>query len=213
LTSPQSGHIGFIQTVHVYVCTRHDFIAIGPSPRQALGLALDTAVQQSDIVILLKICSNENQPLTRCLNQSMFLSQRQVQIAEMIRQQDFIRVEVLAQYFNVTTQTIRRDLIRLCERGIARRLHGGVQRMNTSGNVAYAWRQTLNSEANQTLARHVPNGVSVAFSNGTTPEIVSKALLGHQQLRIFTNNLNIAMLAMLERSGAQLIVCKGDLSP
>jgi DeoR family glycerol-3-phosphate regulon repressor len=129
----------------------------------------------------------------------MLLSERQVQIAEMIRQQDFIRVEVLARHFNVTTQTIRRDLNMLCERGIARRLHGGVQRMNISGNVAYAWRQVLNSEAKQNLARevarHVPNGVSLAFSIGTTPEIVSKALLGHQHLRIFTNNLNIAMLA------------------
>jgi len=128
----------------------------------------------------------------------MFLSERQARIAEMIRQQDFIRVEVLARHFNVTTQTIRRDLNMLCERGIARRLHGGVQRMNISGNVAYAWRQTLNSEAKQNLARevarHVPNGVSLAFSIGTTPEIVSKALLGHLHLRIFTNNLNIAML-------------------
>ena len=129
----------------------------------------------------------------------MLLSERQAQIAEMVRQQDFIRVEDLARHFQVTTQTVRRDLNLLCERGIARRLHGGVQRMNVSGNVAYAWRQTLNSEAKHTIARevarHVPNGVSLSFSIGTTPEIVSKALLNHQYLRIFTNNLNIAMLA------------------
>ncbi len=80
----------------------------------------------------------------------MLLFERQAQVAEMVRQQDFIRVEVLAHHFNVTTQI------------------------------------------------------------GTTPEIVSKALLGHQHLRIFTHNLNIAML---EQSGAQLIVCKGELSP
>lgn len=129
----------------------------------------------------------------------MPLSERQAQIAEMVRQEDFLRVEDLAGHFNVTTQTIRRDLNLLCERGIARRLHGGVQRLNIPGNVAYAWRQTLNNEAKQTIARevarHVPNGVSLAFSIGTTPEIVSKALLKHQFLRIFTNNLNIAMLA------------------
>jgi DeoR family glycerol-3-phosphate regulon repressor len=117
----------------------------------------------------------------------------------MVRQEDFIRVEDLAQRFGVTTQTIRRDLNLLCERGIARRLHGGVQRMNLSGNVAYAWRQILNSDAKQAIAmevaRHVANGVSMAFSIGTTPEIVSKALLNHRDLRIFTNNLNIAMLA------------------
>lgn len=129
----------------------------------------------------------------------MPLSERQAQIAEIVRQQDVVRVEDLARRFQVTTQTIRRDLSLLCERGLARRVHGGVQRMNTLGNVAYAWRQILNLEAKQAIARevarHVSNGVSLAFSVGTTPEIVSKALLNHQQLRIFTNNLNIAMLA------------------
>ena len=129
----------------------------------------------------------------------MPLSERQAHIAEMIRQTDFIRVDDLSHHFQVTTQTIRRDLNLLCERGIARRVHGGVQRMPTPGNVAYDCRQILNLEAKQTIARevarHVPNGVSVAFSIGTTPEIVSKALLAHRHLRVFTNNLNIAMLA------------------
>ena len=129
----------------------------------------------------------------------MQLSERQAHIAEMVRQSDFVRVEELARHFRVTTQTIRRDLNRLCERGLARRVHGGVQRMSTPGNVAYAWRQVLNHDAKQMIAeevaRHVPNGVSLAFSIGTTPEIVSSALLKHQHLRIFTNNLNIAVQA------------------
>lgn len=128
----------------------------------------------------------------------MPLSERQAHIAEMIRQTDFIRVEDLSRHFKVTTQTIRRDLNSLCEQGIARRVHGGIQRMNTPGNVAYAWRKILNHEAKQTIAHevagHVPNGVSIAFSIGTTPEIVSRALLAHRHLRIFTNNLNIALL-------------------
>jgi len=129
----------------------------------------------------------------------MQLSERQAHIAEMLRQSDLIRVEDLARHFRVTTQTIRRDLNLLCERGLARRVHGGVQRMNTPGNVAYAWRQVLSQEAKhmiaQAVARHVPDGVSLSFSIGTTPEIVSSALLKHQHLKIFTNNLNIAFQA------------------
>jgi DeoR family glycerol-3-phosphate regulon repressor len=120
-------------------------------------------------------------------------------MAQLIHQQDFIRVEELARHFKVTPQSIRRDLNLLCERGIARRSHGGVRRLELPGNMAYAWRQILSSDAKQAIARevgrHVPNGVSVAFSIGTTPEIVSKALLNHEYLKIFTNNLNIAMLA------------------
>ena len=129
----------------------------------------------------------------------MHLSERQAHIAEMVRQADFVRVEDLARHFQVTTQTIRRDLNLLCERGLARRVHGGVQRINSPGNVAYAWRQVLNNEAKQMIAREVasqvPDGVSLAFSIGTTPEIVSSALLKHRHLKIFTNNLNIAFLA------------------
>jgi DeoR family glycerol-3-phosphate regulon repressor len=129
----------------------------------------------------------------------MPLSERQAHIAEMIRQTDFIRVEDLARHCQVSTQTIRRDLNMLCELGIARRVHGGVQLLNTPGNVAYAWRQILNHEAKQTIARevaqHVPNGVSIAFSISTTPEMVSRALLAHANLKVFTNNLNIAFLA------------------
>lgn len=117
----------------------------------------------------------------------------------MVRQADFLRVHDLSRRYQVTTQTIRRDLNLLCQQGIVRRVHGGVQRMNTPGNLAYAWRQILDSEAKQAIAqevaRHVPNGVSLAFSIGTTPEIVSKSLLAHQQPRFFTNNLNLALLA------------------
>jgi len=127
------------------------------------------------------------------------LSKRQAQIAEMIHHQDFISVEALALHFAVTTQTIRRDLNYLCDQGIARRRHGGVQKVNPNGNLSYVWRQILNSDAKQQIARavagHIPHGVSLAFSIGTTPEIVSRELLKHENLRLFTNNLNVAMVA------------------
>lgn len=126
------------------------------------------------------------------------LGERQAQIARMVHESDFLSVEHLAEHFNVTTQTIRRDINHLCDRGIARRRHGGVERPARTGNDAYAWRQIHNVDAKRTIARevarHVPDGVSLAFSIGTTPEIVAEALLAHDQLRILTNNFNVAML-------------------
>ena len=57
----------------------------------------------------------------------MPLSERQAKIADLVRQNDFVRVEELAESFKVTTQTIRRDLKLLCDRGMVRRSRGGVQ--------------------------------------------------------------------------------------
>ena len=129
----------------------------------------------------------------------MTLTERQVQIAEMIRESDFLDVESLSGRFKVTTQTIRRDLTILCDQGLARRRHGGVEKPLNSDNLTYSSRQILHNGAKKAIAaavaRHIPNGASLAFSIGTTPEVVAEALLGHDSLRIFTNNLNVAVLA------------------
>ncbi|MCR9256044.1 MAG: DeoR/GlpR family DNA-binding transcription regulator [Alphaproteobacteria bacterium] len=142
------------------------------------------------------------------------LSDRQERIADMVRDADFLDVETLAGQFNVTTQTIRRDLNVLCDYGLARRRHGGVERPSTVGNLAYSSRQILNTKEKRTIAqavaRLVPNGASLAFSIGTTPELVAEALLGHEGLRIFTNNLNVAMLACTNRS-FQVTVAGGTI--
>lgn len=129
----------------------------------------------------------------------MDLSERQVEIADLLREKGFLRVDTLAAQFSVTTQTIRRDLRTLCDFGLARRRHGGIERPSGSGNLDYASRQILSRDAKEAIARevarHVPDNASLAFSVGTTPEMVAAALLQHEGLRIFTNNLNVAMIA------------------
>ncbi len=127
------------------------------------------------------------------------LSERQVQITELLREDGFLTVEALAERYGVTTQTIRRDLTTLCDYGLARRRHGGIEKPADVGNLAYGSRQILARSAKQAIARevarHIPDNASVAFSIGTTPEVVAAGLLYHSGLRIYTNSLNIAMLA------------------
>jgi DeoR family glycerol-3-phosphate regulon repressor len=126
------------------------------------------------------------------------LSERQVEIAEMVRDHGYLTVDVLAERFDLTTQTIRRDLNTLCDYGLARRRHGGIESSIKTGNLAYDSRQILARSAKQRIARevarHVPDTASLAFSIGTTPQVVAESLLHHDSLRIFTNNLNVAML-------------------
>ncbi|MBP0495245.1 DeoR/GlpR family DNA-binding transcription regulator [Pararoseomonas indoligenes] len=125
---------------------------------------------------------------------------RQAMIAEMLKTRDFLRVDELAQHFDVTTQTIRRDINGLCEQGVARRLHGGITcPSNSGGNMSFGDRQVMNRAAKRQIgmavARHVPDGACVSLGIGTTPQVVAECLSGHRGLKIVTNNLPLALAA------------------
>lgn len=127
------------------------------------------------------------------------ITKRQAEIADLVQKAGFASVEELAERFDVTTQTIRRDVNGLCELGILRRTHGGVEPPARAANIHYSTRQILNLPGKQAIADMVASRVesnqSVAFSIGTTPEIVMQALTAHDNLAVFTNNLNVAFSA------------------
>ncbi|MFT4173017.1 MAG: DeoR/GlpR family DNA-binding transcription regulator [Rhodocyclaceae bacterium] len=123
-------------------------------------------------------------------------------------------IESLAARFGVTTQTIRRDVNALSERGLCRRLHGGVDVMPAGENVPYSKRQTLNLDAKRRIARsvaaHVPSGASLFFGIGTTPEQCARALVHHEGLRVMTNNLNAAF-ALRDAPACEITLAGGRM--
>jgi DeoR family glycerol-3-phosphate regulon repressor len=132
------------------------------------------------------------------LNTTAGSDRRQMAIADMLRSRDFISVEELAAHFAVATQTIRRDLVALCDQGVARRRHGGIESLARSGNLTFKDRRVLNREAKQSIAAavasRVSDGESISLGIGTTTQFVAEALLSHRQLKIVTNNLPLAMM-------------------
>jgi len=60
------------------------------------------------------------------------LNPRQLGILELVRSSGTVRVEVLAERFDVTVQTVRRDLTRLADEGLLSRYHGGVHRAHST---------------------------------------------------------------------------------
>lgn len=126
------------------------------------------------------------------------LSARHRQIIELTKQQGFLSTETLARTFGVTTQTIRRDVNTLCEEGLMRRFHGGAGPASSTENVDYSSRQELSHEAKihiaKALVSQIPDSASLFINIGTTTEEVAKALEGHRNLRIITNNLNVATM-------------------
>lgn len=126
------------------------------------------------------------------------LNKRQEQIVEKVQQEGFLSVEFLTRTFDVTPQTIRRDINDLCEHGLARRYHGGVGLSSSVENVAYDTRKVLLQDEKrliaQMIADKIPDGASIFIDIGTSTEEVAKALRDHQQLRIITNDLNVATI-------------------
>lgn len=129
----------------------------------------------------------------------MQFTERQALIADLVRNEGFASIESLAERFAVTAQTVRRDVNVLCANGALRRVHGGVEPPVQAANLHYGTRRILHAQAKHRIAarvaRAIPNGASLSISIGTTPEIVMRALAHHEGLRVFTNNLYVAMRA------------------
>ena len=133
-------------------------------------------------------------PCLRKTNLSQTL--RHPEILELARKQGTVTVDALAQHFDVTLQTIRRDLTELAETGKLERVHGGAVLPSSTTNIEYAERGRLNEAAKtaiaRTCARHVPDGTSLFLNIGTTTEAVARALMHHRDLMVVTNNMNVA---------------------
>lgn len=142
----------------------------------------------------------------------MLADQRGRAIVERVREKGFQSIEALAEEFGVTPQTIRRDVNSLNDLGLLRRRHGGVELPAQGENLAYPARQLLNIAAKraiaQLVARDVPPRASLFFGIGTTPEQCALALVDHPQLRVMTNNLNVAM-RLAHNPGCEIVVAGG----
>ncbi|GAB1263274.1 DeoR family transcriptional regulator [Aurantivibrio infirmus] len=138
------------------------------------------------------------------------------EIARLVRQEGFASIEELAGNFQVTPQTIRRDINSLCEDGILRRYHGGAGLATSNSNVDYKDRQTLYSNEKNSIAQlvadFIPNDASLFINIGTTTEEVAKHLLDHKNLRVVTNNLNVANL-LSSNETFEVIIAGGSVRP
>jgi len=125
------------------------------------------------------------------------LSSRQRDILALIEAGGAQYIEQLAARYAVTTQTVRRDINALCDLGMARRFHGGVDAPVTVRNISINARTTLNSVAKQRIARRIAAeiepGSTVFMGIGSTVQFVAEALRHHSDLRVVTNNIDVAL--------------------
>jgi DeoR family glycerol-3-phosphate regulon repressor len=141
-------------------------------------------------------------------------SLRQGEILALVRAEGRVMVEDLARRFDVTLQTIRRDLGELAQAGHLDRVHGGAVARSGMSNIAYEARRRMNDSAKTAIARAcaamIPDNAALILNIGTTTEAVAQALLDHRNITVVTNNLNIANILAANES-CEVMVSGGAL--
>lgn len=139
---------------------------------------------------------------------------RHQKIIEMARLTGKVTVEDLAQRFDVTPQTIRKDLNDLCDERLLTRTHGGAILTSGVENVAYEARRTLAATEKQLIgakaASLIPDNSSIFINIGTTTEEVARRLTAHKGLLAITNNIHVAA-TLLPCPGSEVILAGGML--
>jgi DeoR family transcriptional regulator, glycerol-3-phosphate regulon repressor len=140
------------------------------------------------------------------------LNSRQQALLDRVARSGFATIDDLAAEFQVTPQTIRRDVNWLADQNLLRRYHGGASALTSAENTAYTARQEMFLDEKRRIARRIaqdiPNNATLFINLGTTTEEVARALRSHSGLRVITNNLNVANI-LADESDAEVIVAGG----
>ena len=133
----------------------------------------------------------------------MLAVERRNQIIEQVQSQSRVLVNELATHYNVTEETIRRDLEKLEREGYVRRSYGGAVSCDSGKQeLSNTLRRHKNAQSKEKMAQIisalVQDGDHLFFDDSSTAYYAARALITakKQQLTIITNSIDIlAILA------------------
>ena len=140
---------------------------------------------------------------------------RHNEIVQRLRAVGSVSVGELANVFDVSHETIRRDLKLLADQGHLEVVHGGAARRGMM-EPSIAQRGEENAEGKaaiaRTAARMVKDESTILLDSGTTTGALALELVGRPGLTICTNSLNHAV-TLCRVSGNRIFVLGGEVDP
>ncbi|MBA4323867.1 MAG: DeoR/GlpR transcriptional regulator [Rhodobacter sp.] len=134
--------------------------------------------------------------------------ERQPQIEAIIRREGEVSVEMLAARFDVSAETIRRDLGSLDALGRVQKVHGGARRRQLIREPSHDERRTVAAEAKaaigRRLARSIEPGETLFIDTGSTTLAAAEPLAAIPNLTIITNSCRLA--ERLSQAGADAAI-------
>lgn len=121
---------------------------------------------------------------------------RRNEIAKLLLKDGDVKAVDLAKKFDVSTETIRKDIIALEEMGIAQKSYGGAVAVHDLIERPVADKAIENQEAKRAIAESaaslIPGGSTVFLDSGSSTEALAEQLSLRDDLTIFTNSIAIA---------------------
>ena len=143
----------------------------------------------------------------------MDIEERQRRIADMVAAEGRVKAVSLSEAFDVSVETIRKDLLDLQEAGVLVRVHGGAQARRVERESAYQRRRSVHTEAKAAIAdlalQRIEDGSTIYLDYGTTTYALASALVREgRTLTVITNALPIASM-LAESEGIEIVVLGG----
>ncbi|ELY4605835.1 DeoR/GlpR family DNA-binding transcription regulator [Cronobacter turicensis] len=143
----------------------------------------------------------------------MLTSQRKKLILEKLAAEGQVQSRALSEWFNVSEDTIRRDLRELSAEGRLQRVHGGALPASAAV-VDYAGRSQLSLDSKRAVARRaaalIEPGQIVMLDGGTTTGELVKCLPPDLAITVITHSPGIA-LQLVEHPRIEVILIGGRL--
>ncbi|MDA7025171.1 DeoR/GlpR family DNA-binding transcription regulator [Bacillus sp. CLL-7-23] len=108
---------------------------------------------------------------------------------------DTVSLDTLCQVFNVSKNTVRRDINRLAEKGVIKKVYGGVTAIEKPALIPFENRTIQNKDTKTKIAHYASHFIEdddlIFIDSGTTTQSILDTINPNKQVTIITNSLDI----------------------
>ncbi|MCP3868734.1 MAG: DeoR/GlpR transcriptional regulator [Gammaproteobacteria bacterium] len=141
---------------------------------------------------------------------------RQTIIVDIVRKNGKADVEELAGFFDISRETIRRDLTELSKSGKINKVHGGATLPGDHVEGTFQQRMSDNPEAKSriacTAASLITTGETIFIDTGSTTFYFAEKLADNLALTIVTNSAEVARLVASPNNDNQTFLLGGEFN-
>ncbi len=146
-------------------------------------------------------------------------SMRQIELVKLLEKNHVINTAEMAKRFNVSIETIRRDLDHFEQQGILKKIYGGAElRYNDEAVFTSPLEQRINSQHSEktSMARKaaqlIPDGCTVALDSGSTILELSKLLKEKHNMIIIASDIHSASELIATDNNNKVYIIGGQLT-